>query len=53
LIGDALDVIRDAEDFLHHDEAAFRLALRLGEIRVELVPVLRFQSNHFAHRRYS
>ena len=49
LIGDALDVIRDAEDLLHDDDAAFRLALRLGEVRVELVPVLGLQPNHLAH----
>jgi hypothetical protein len=50
LIGDAFDVIGEPEDLLHHDEPADRRAVRLRDVRVELVPVFRFQLDHLSHR---
>src|SRR5262249_50819353 len=49
LIGDALDVIVDAEDLLHDDDSAARFALRLGEGCVEPVPVLCLERDHLPH----
>src|SRR5690606_16396537 len=48
-VHDPLDVIRDAENFLDHDDAAAGGPGSRGAISVELVPVARLQADHVTH----